>query len=114
MNWEIERVLWEHDDFDALARAIHGGIDDWPIPDRELLRAVSIPTPVVGKDGDEVHPLEVARPVAGRPPPSAGPAHVGAARVVRGSRVLPGGRGPRDPRGARDGRGRPRRTHRDA
>jgi len=63
-RWEIERVLWEHDDFDALARAIHGVIDDWPIPDRELLRAVSIPTLIVGMDGDEVHPVELARLLA--------------------------------------------------
>ena len=41
---EIDRVLWQHDDPDGLARAIHGVVDDWPIPDRELLRKVSIPT----------------------------------------------------------------------
>jgi pimeloyl-ACP methyl ester carboxylesterase len=63
-RWEIERVLWEHDDFDALARAIHGVIDDWPIPDRELLRAVQIPTLIVGMDGDEVHPVALARLLA--------------------------------------------------
>lgn len=60
-RWEIERLLWEHDDFDALARAIHGVVDDWPIPDRELLRDVRIPTLVVGMNGDEIHPVALAR-----------------------------------------------------
>jgi pimeloyl-ACP methyl ester carboxylesterase len=59
-RWEIERVLWEHDDFDALARAINGVIEDWPIPDRELLRDVAIPTLIVGIGGDEIHPAELA------------------------------------------------------
>ena len=63
-RWEIERVLWEHDDFDALARAIHGVVDDWPIPDRELLRRVPIPTLIVGMAGDEIHPVELARLLA--------------------------------------------------
>ena len=63
-HWEIERVLWEHDDFDALARAIHGVVEDWPIPDRELLRAVDIPTLIVGMEGDEIHPVELARLLA--------------------------------------------------
>jgi pimeloyl-ACP methyl ester carboxylesterase len=60
-RWEIERVLWEHDDFDALARAIHGVVEDWPIPDRELLRGVEIPTLIVGIEGDEIHPARLAR-----------------------------------------------------
>jgi pimeloyl-ACP methyl ester carboxylesterase len=60
-RWEIERVLWEHDDFDALARAIHGVVDDWPIPDRELLRTIEIPTLIVGMEGDEIHPAALAR-----------------------------------------------------
>ena len=53
---EIDRVLWQHDDPDGLARAIHGVVDDWPIPDRELLRKVEIPTQIVGIEGDEIHP----------------------------------------------------------
>jgi pimeloyl-ACP methyl ester carboxylesterase len=63
-RWEIERLLWEHDDFDALARAIHGVVDDRPIPDRELLRRVEIPTLIVGIEGDEIHPAELARLLA--------------------------------------------------
>jgi pimeloyl-ACP methyl ester carboxylesterase len=63
-RWEIERVLWEHDDFEALARAIHGVVDDWPISDRELLRAVPIPTLIVCIEGDEIHPAELGRVLA--------------------------------------------------
>lgn len=63
-RWEIERLLWEHDDFDALARAIHGVVDDWPIPDRELLRATRVPTLILGMEGDEIHPAALARLIA--------------------------------------------------
>jgi 3-oxoadipate enol-lactonase len=53
-----------HDDPEGLARAIRGVVDDWPIPDRELLRDVPIPTLIVSLDGDEIHPAEVARILA--------------------------------------------------
>jgi 3-oxoadipate enol-lactonase len=62
---ELDRVLWQHDDPDGLARAIRGVVEDWPIPDRELLRDVSIPTLVVCIEGDEIHPAELGRIVAG-------------------------------------------------
>jgi pimeloyl-ACP methyl ester carboxylesterase len=58
---EVDRVLWQHDDPDGLARAIHGVVEDWPIPDRELLRGVEIPTLVVCVEGDEIHPAELGR-----------------------------------------------------
>jgi pimeloyl-ACP methyl ester carboxylesterase len=61
---EIDKMLWQHDDPDGLARAIHGVVEDWPIPDREMLREVPIPTLVVSIDGDEIHPVELARIVA--------------------------------------------------
>lgn len=62
---EVDRVLWQHDDPDGLARAIHGVVEDWPIADREMLRDVPIPTLVVCIDGDEIHPIELGRIVAG-------------------------------------------------
>jgi pimeloyl-ACP methyl ester carboxylesterase len=61
---EIDRVLWQHDDPDGLARAIHGVVDDWPIPDRELLRKVEIPTQIVSIEGDDIHPAALARILA--------------------------------------------------
>ncbi len=62
---EIDRVLWQHRDPDGLARAIHGVVDDWPIPDREVLRTVEIPTQIVCIEGDEIHPAELGRILAG-------------------------------------------------
>jgi pimeloyl-ACP methyl ester carboxylesterase len=61
---EIDRMLWQHRDFDGLARAIHGVVEDHPIPDRELLGAVHIPTVIVVIDDDEIHPAEVGRILA--------------------------------------------------
>jgi 3-oxoadipate enol-lactonase len=61
---EIDKVLWQHQDPGGLARAIHGVVDDWPIPDRELLRKVEIPTQIVAIERDEIHPVELARILA--------------------------------------------------
>ena len=58
---EVDRVMWQHADPDALARAIHVVVEDWPIPDREMLRAVLIPTLIVCIEGDEIHPAELGR-----------------------------------------------------
>ncbi len=56
---ELDRVLWQHDDPDGLARAIHGVVEDWPIPNRELLRDVATPTIIVTIEGDDIHPAEL-------------------------------------------------------
>lgn len=61
---EVDRLMWQHDDPSGLARAIRGVVADWPIPDRELLRNVRIPTLIVGIEGDEIHPVELARVLA--------------------------------------------------
>jgi len=61
---DLDRVLWQHDDPDGLARAIHGVVEDWPIPDREMLREVRIPTLIVCIEGDEIHPAELGRIIA--------------------------------------------------
>lgn len=58
---EYDRLMWHHDDPDGLARAIHGVVDDWPIPDREMLREVQIPTLIVCIGDDEIHPAELGR-----------------------------------------------------
>ena len=62
---ELDRVLWEHADPDGLARAIRGIVEDSPIPDREMLREVRIPTLIVSIEGDEIHPAELARILSG-------------------------------------------------
>ncbi len=61
---EIDRMLWDHADPDGLARAIHGVVEDHPIPDRELLREIRIPTLIVCIEGDEIHPAELGRILA--------------------------------------------------
>ena len=58
---EVDRMMWRHEDPDGLARAIHGVVEDWPIPDREMLREVRIPTVIVTIEGDEIHPAELGR-----------------------------------------------------
>lgn len=58
---ELDRMLWEHDDPDGLARAIDGVVEDRPIASREMLRDVRIPTIIVCIEGDELHPAELGR-----------------------------------------------------
>lgn len=65
---ELDRMLWQHEDADGLARAIHGVVEDRPIPDRRLLREVRIPTLIVSIDGDEIHPAAVGRILADEMP----------------------------------------------
>jgi pimeloyl-ACP methyl ester carboxylesterase len=61
---QLDRMLWDHDDADGLARAITGVVEDRPIPDRALLREVRTPTLIVCIEGDEIHPAEVGRILA--------------------------------------------------
>lgn len=56
---ELDRLLWDHDHPEGVARAIRGVIEDWPIPDRELLRSVEVPALLVCIEGDEIHPAEL-------------------------------------------------------
>lgn len=56
---ELDRLLWDHDHPEGVARAVRGVIRDWPVPDRELLRAVTRPVLLIAIEGDEIHPVEV-------------------------------------------------------
>ena len=58
---ELDRLMWDHDHPDGVARAIHGVIRDWPVPDRELLRKVTRPVLLICIGGDEIHPVELGR-----------------------------------------------------
>jgi pimeloyl-ACP methyl ester carboxylesterase len=58
---ELDRLMWDHDHPDGVARAIHGVIRDWPVPDRELLRRITRPVLLVCIEGDEIHPAELGR-----------------------------------------------------
>ncbi|HEU4527483.1 MAG TPA: alpha/beta hydrolase [Actinomycetota bacterium] len=63
MPWkrEIDRLLWDHDHPDGVARAMRGVIRDWPVPDREMLRTVTCPVLLICVEGDEIHPAELGR-----------------------------------------------------
>ena len=61
---EMDAATWDHADLGALARAIREVIEDFPIPDRELLRRVEAPALVICRDGDPTHPARVARIIA--------------------------------------------------
>jgi len=61
---EIDRVMWEHEHPEGVARAIREVIEDWPVPDREALRAVTAPTLLVCIEDDPVHPAELGRILA--------------------------------------------------
>ena len=58
---ELDKLLWDHDRPGGVARAIRGVIEDWPVPDRELLRSVTAPVLLVCIEGDEIHPAELGR-----------------------------------------------------
>lgn len=61
---EIDRVMWDHDRPEGVARAIRGAIEDWPVEDRELLRKVSAPVLLICVGGDDIHPVELGRILA--------------------------------------------------
>lgn len=67
---EIDRLLWDHDHPDGVARAVRGIVRDWPVPDRELLRAVTRPVLLICVEGDEIHPPELGRILHGLMPAS--------------------------------------------
>lgn len=56
---ELDRMLWEHEHPEGLARAIREVIRDRPVTDRESLRAVTRPALIVCIEGDEIHPAEL-------------------------------------------------------
>lgn len=56
---ELDRLMWDHDHPEGVARAIRGVIADWPVHDRELLRKVTTPVLLICIEGDEIHPVEL-------------------------------------------------------
>ncbi len=66
MPWRLDfdRATWEQEHPDGLAQAIREVIEDWPVPDREMLRAVTAPTLLVCLEGDPIHPAELGRILA--------------------------------------------------
>ncbi len=58
-RFELDRLMWEHDHPDGVARAIRGAIADWPVGDRNDLRAVAAPVMLICVEGDPIHPAEL-------------------------------------------------------
>ena len=56
---ELDRLMWDHDHPEGVARAVRGIIRDWPVPDRERLRKVTRPVLLICVEGDEIHPVEL-------------------------------------------------------
>jgi 3-oxoadipate enol-lactonase len=48
----------------GVPRAIREVIEDWPIQDRAELRSITAPTLIIAREGDVIHPAEVARVLA--------------------------------------------------
>jgi 3-oxoadipate enol-lactonase len=67
---EMDRVMWDHQHPQGVARAIREVIEDWPVPDRGLLRRVTAPTLLICIEGDEIHPAELGRILHGLMPHS--------------------------------------------
>jgi 3-oxoadipate enol-lactonase len=58
---EVDRLMWDHEHPDGVARAIRGVIEDRPVADRELLRAVTASVLMICVEGDEIHPVALGR-----------------------------------------------------
>ncbi|MFN2544919.1 MAG: alpha/beta fold hydrolase [Actinomycetota bacterium] len=58
---EFDRETWDHADMHALAAAIRGVIEDFPVPDRELMRKVQTPVLLICREGDPIHPAALGR-----------------------------------------------------
>ncbi|MEW6059033.1 MAG: alpha/beta hydrolase [Actinomycetota bacterium] len=67
MPWklEVDRMMWDHEHPDGVAQALREVIEGWPVPDREMLRNVGAPTLLICAEGDEIHPAELGRILAG-------------------------------------------------
>lgn len=61
---DLDRVMWDHDHPDGVARAIRGVIEDWPVEDRQLLHTVRKPVLLICVEGDDIHPVELGRTLA--------------------------------------------------
>jgi 3-oxoadipate enol-lactonase len=64
-RFELDRLMWEHEHPDGVARAIRGAISDWPVRDRDDLRKVTAPVMLICVEGDPIHPAELGTILAG-------------------------------------------------
>src|SRR5436190_11910894 len=57
---DVDMLLWQVLQPIGVARALHEVTRDVAITDRELLRSVKSPTMVIAREGDPIHPAELA------------------------------------------------------
>lgn len=63
---DVDRAMWaDLADPAALGRAIRGIVTDYPVRDRDLLRRVEAPVFLIAREGDVIHPAELARVLDG-------------------------------------------------
>jgi 3-oxoadipate enol-lactonase len=62
---DVDMLLWQDLQPLGVARSIREVTRDVAIGDRELLRAVEAPTLVIAREGDAIHPAELARVLVG-------------------------------------------------
>ena len=58
---DFDLLLWQDMNPTGVARAIREVVRDVAVADREVLRAVTAPTLIIARDGDTIHPAELAR-----------------------------------------------------
>jgi pimeloyl-ACP methyl ester carboxylesterase len=61
---DFDMLLWQDMNPTGVARAIRGVIGDVAVRDREQLRSVEAPTLIIAREGDAIHPAELARILA--------------------------------------------------
>ncbi len=61
---DVSREMWADVNPIGVARAIRAIVDDFPIPDLELMRAVDAPTMIICREGDPIHPAIVGEILA--------------------------------------------------
>jgi 3-oxoadipate enol-lactonase len=61
---DFDMLLWQDMNPTGVARSIRGVIGDVAVKDREQLRAVEAPTLIIAREGDAIHPAELARILA--------------------------------------------------
>ena len=61
---EFDLLLWQDLNPTGVARAIRDVVRDAAVPSLSALAAVSAPAPVIGREGDSIHPAAVARGLA--------------------------------------------------
>jgi pimeloyl-ACP methyl ester carboxylesterase len=65
---EFDQAMWQSANTEGIARAIREVVEDHPVNDRERLRLVTAPVLILCLAGDEIHPAELGRILAGLMP----------------------------------------------